>query len=235
MKYLILVFALSSVGCTAAGSLFRSEEYQGRPTINASLIKDEHAMLSEEAIQKLLASRIRVPDRVKLAVRPLGHDGSHGGSGRAWADLEREADFPQLQRAYLDALEGPLAATGRFSEITHVPAMMLPAEPSLTRLREAAALMQADLLLVYSTRSHIVTWRNIFARDQVRALATIELILLDVRTGVVPYAETLHAEHQEGERSKDLSIVETQRRAERKATLNAMSNAAEGLKRFMAP
>ena len=139
--------------------------------------------------------------------------------------------------AYLEALEGPLAATGRFSEITHVPALMLPPDPSLTRLREVAALMQAGLLLVYSTESHIVTWVSpfLFSRDQVRVLASIDLILLDVRTGVVPYAETFHAEHLERERSKDLSIVETQRRAERKATLLVLGRAAEGLKRFMAP
>jgi len=75
----------------------------------------------------------------------------------------------------------------------------------------------------------------VFARDEVRALASIELILLDVRTGVVPYAETFHDEHLEKERSKDLSVVETQRRAERKATLLVMARAAEGLKKFMAP
>jgi hypothetical protein len=234
MRPLLCLVLLTSVGCAGAGGQYRSEEYKGRPTINASLIKDEHAMLTEEAIQKLLSSRIRIPDRVKLAVLPLGHVGSHGAY-RGWGE-ENQADFPQQQRAYLEALEGPLAATGRFTEITHVPAMMLPAELSLTRLREAAALMQAELLLVYSTRSHLITWHgNLFAGDEVRALATIELILLDVRTGVVPYAETHHAEHLDEEESEDLSVVETQRRAERKATVAAMSKAAEGLKRFMAP
>jgi hypothetical protein len=236
MKTLICLVALSAVGCTQAGSLYRSEEYRSRPTINASLVKDEKALLSEEAIRALLESRIRIRDRVKLAVLPLGHSGTHG-TDRWWGGQSREADFPQQRKTYLEALEGPLSDTGRFTEITHVPALMLPPEPSLTRLREAAALMQAELLLVYSTQSQLVTWEStiIFVKDEVRAMASIELILLDVRTGVVPYAETFHAEHLEKERSKDLSIVETQRRAERKATLLVMGRAAEGLKRFMSP
>ncbi len=236
MKTLLCLAMVTTVGCTQAGSLYRSEEYQRRPSISASLVKDEKAILSEEAIRTLLESRIRIPDRVKLAVLPLGHSGSHG-EDRWWGRESREADFPQQKKAYLEALEGPLAETGRFTEITHVPALMLPPEPSLTRLRETAALMQAELLLVYSTQSQLVTResRILFVRDEVRALASIELILLDVRTGVVPYAETFHAEHLEKERSKDLSIVETQRRAERKATLLVMGRAAEGLKRFMSP
>ena len=64
-------------------------------------------------------------------------------------------------------------------------------------------------------------------------MATIELILMDVRTGVVPYAETFEDEHLEREDSKDLSVVELQRRSERLATLKVMARAAEGLKRFM--
>jgi hypothetical protein len=238
MKKLICLAALIAAGCTHAGRQYHSREYQQRPSLNASLVKDERAMLSEEAIRMLLESRIKIPDRVKLAVLPLGHFGTHGEE-RGWGayGYSREVEFPQERKAYLEALEHPLSATGRFTEITHVPAMMLPAEPSLTRLREAAALMQAELLLVYSTRSHLVTWRGIFhiAKDEVRALSSIELILVDVRTGVVPYAETFDAELLVKEGSEDLSLAETQRRAERQATLRAMGRAAEGLKKFMAP
>lgn len=238
MNKLICLVSLIAVGCTHAGQQYHSREYQQRPSLNASLVKDERAMLSEEAIRILLESRIKIPERVKLAVLPLGHFGTHGEE-RGWGayGYSREVDFPQERKAYLEALERPLAETGRFTEITHVPAMMLAPEPSLTRLREAAALMQAELLLVYSTRSHLATWRGIFhiAKDEVRALSSIELILVDVRTGVVPYAETFDAELLVKESSEDLSLAETQRRAERQATLKAMARAAEGLRKFMTP
>ena len=235
MKTLICLALFATVGCAhSSGELYHSAEYQRRPSINASLVKDEKAMLSEEAIRTLLGSKVRIPDRVKLAVLPLGHWGTHGEEHWGYG-FAREIDFPQERRTYLEALEKPLAGTGRFTEITHVPALMIPPEPSLTRLREAAALMQAELLLVYSTRSHLVTWQSIWVKDEVRAMASIELILLDVRTGVVPYAETFDDEHLEKEKSEDLSVTELQRRAERLATLKVMARAAEGLKKFMAP
>jgi hypothetical protein len=232
MKKLLLLFSLSAIGCAHSGELYHSRGYPERPRINASLVKDEKALLSEAAIHTLLTSSIRIPDKVKMAVLPLGHSGTYGNEN--W-DYRRAGitNFPQERKAYLEALEKPLTETGRFTEITHVPSMMLPNEPSLTRLRETAALMQAELLLVYSTRSHLVTWESIWVKDEVRAMATIELILMDVRTGVVPYAETFEDEHLEREESKDLSVVELQRRSERLATLKVMARAAEGLKRFM--
>lgn len=234
MKYLLCLAVLAVPGCAGAGSLYQSAEYQKRPSLNESLVRDDKAMLSQEAIQRLLESKIRIPDRVKLAVLPLGHAGSQGGKDWGYG-FTRPMQLLQEHKQYLSALETPLAETGRFSEITHVPSLMLPAEPSLTRLREAAALMQADLLLVYSTRSQLVTWTSIFVKDEVRATAAIELILIDIRTGVVPYAETFDDDHLEYEASDDVAIVDTQRRAERVATLKVMTKAAGGLKRFMSP
>lgn len=234
MKPLIGLVLLASTGCVGAGELYHSDEYRKRPSISASLVKDEKALLSEEGIRTLLESRIQIPERVKLAVLPLGHEGAFAES--CWSrGSTRPVQFLQEHKQYLTALEGPLAETGRFSEITHVPSLMLPDEPSLTRLREAAALMQADLLLIYTTRSQLVTIRYLFSPNEVKAIASLELILLDVRTGVVPYAETFDIERVEKQNGEDYSIVDTQRRSERESTLAVMRRAAEGLKRFMSP
>jgi hypothetical protein len=234
MNKLICLVAFAAVGCQGAGSLYRSEGYQERPLINASLVKDDKAMLSEEAIRTLLGARIRIPERVKLAVLPLAHQGEFAES--SWTrGSTRPVEFIQEHKQYLAALEAPLAATGRFSEITHVPPLMLSDDPSLTRLRETAALMQAELLLVYATRCQMISKRAFLAADRVKATASIELILLDVRTGVVPYAETFDVEHVERENSDDYSMVDTQRRAERTATTLVMARAADGLRRFLAP
>lgn len=236
MKHLLVLLVVTSVGCKGAGELYHGEEYAKRPTLNASLLKDAKAMLSEEAIKTLLESRIRIPERAKIAILPLGHTSTHAEeSGWGAQAYSRQVEIPQERKTYLEALELPLAQTGRLSEITHVPSLMLPQEISLTRLREVAALMQADLLLVYSTKSLLISWRAfmLLAPDEVRAVASIELILLDVRTGVVPYAETFDAEHVERENSDDYSLADTQRRAEKTGTLKVMGLAADGLKRFI--
>lgn len=228
MRTAIVVLSLAAGGCSTAGALYHDDEYRKREPLGASLLKDEKAMLGEEAIQKLLASRVRIPDRVKLAVHPLRHRGARLDAGESV-----ELDVIQARRELLDALEAPLQKTGRFSEVTHVPQALLPGDPSLTRLREAAALMQADLLLVYTTRTELVTVRYLFVPNEVKVHATVELFLLDVRTGAVPYADAHEVLHTEFQDRTDDRVVETQRRGEKNATVKALGEAAKGLAGFL--
>jgi len=227
MRAIIAAVFLAAAGCGSAGALHREPEYRQREPLRASLLQDEKAMLSEEAIQRLLGARVHIPDRAKLAVHPLRHRGARLDAGEAV-----ELDVIQARRELLDALETPLQKTGRFSEVTHVPQALLPGEPSLTRLREAAALMQADLLLVYSTRAELVTVRYLFVPNEVKVHATVELFVLDVRTGAVPYADAHEALHTELQASTDDRVVETQRRGEKNATVKALGEAARGLAGF---
>ena len=227
MKAALLALSLAAVGCAgSAGAMMQDSEYRQRETLQASLLKDEKSLLSEEAIQKLLSTRIRLPDRGKLAVHPLDHRGARL-EGRTV-----ELDVIQARRELLDALEVPLQKTGKFVEITHVPRPLVPAEPSLTRLREAAALLQSDLLLVYATRAELVTVRYLFLPNEVKVHATVELFLVDVRTGAVPYADVHGVVHTELQSSTDDRIVETQRRGEKNALLKALGEAAAGLAGF---
>jgi hypothetical protein len=138
----------------------------------------------------------------------------------------------QARGELLDALEGPLQKTGRFVEITHVPQPLLPAEPSLTRLREAAALMQSDLLLVYTTCAELVTINWLFLPNEVKVHATVEIFLVDIRTGAVPYADVHGVVHTELQSASDDRIVETQRRGEKNALIRALGEAAGGLAGF---
>ncbi len=234
MRQILIVLALASAGCGSAGALHSDPAYRERETLQTSVMKDEKAILSEDSIQKLLASRIVIPDKTKLAVFPLEHRGLHG---EAWMghSYTRPIEFIQAEKEFLTAVEDPLMKTGRFKEISHMPRLLLPSEPSLTRLREAAALMQADLLLVYRTRSELVTSRGFlfFSKDEVAVNSSIELFLMDVKTSVVPYAETFDGVHTEKEVSADRGIVDTQRRAEKEGTLKVIRKATEGLVGFL--
>ena len=116
-----------------------------------------------------------------------------------------------------------------------MPRLLVPADPSLTRLREAAALMQADLLLVYRTRTELVTSRGFlfFSSDEVAVHCSMELFLLDVKTCVVPFAETFDGLHREKDSGEDQGLVDTQRRSEKLATLEVIRKAAGGLVGFV--
>jgi hypothetical protein len=225
---LLLLPLLSPSGCaSSAGSLYREREYAQREPLRESLMKDDRALLSEEAIQRLVAARIDLPDRIKLAVwRPALR--------YPRAPLAR-FEFLQAQKEYLAAIVEPLEKTGRFTEITHVPQALVPAEPSLTRLREAAALLQADVLLVYESRSELIVDPGGFLdRAEVKSYGMVELFVLDVRTRVIPYADVHDGTHEAKDTREDWDVVDLQRRAQHEGTIRVLREAAASLAAFFA-
>ena len=139
----------------------------------------------------------------------------------------------QNRRRLLDSIENSLIASERFAEVTHMPSLLIPADPSLIRLREAAALMQADLVVAYRSQSQMIYDFNLFSKDEVKAHAAVELTLLDVRTGVIAYAETAESFHIEKQRDSDVDRFDTTKRATLIATQRAVEEVAVGLSEFV--
>jgi hypothetical protein len=214
----------------SAGSQYRSARYQERPRLETSLIQSEHALLSEEAIQKLLDSRIELPEKSKLSVHALPGENDNYSSW-SW----RVAWHEQSRRLFLDLMAEPLEGTGRFVEISHVPSLLLPGNPDLVRLREAAALMQSELLLVYKTSSTVLTDPGfLWEPDEVRARGTVEFLLMDVRTAAIPFAEVIDVE-QKGYQKSGETTVEAQLRVRREAFVRAMRETGSKLAEFVRP
>lgn len=59
--------------------------------------------------------------------------------------------------------------------------------------------------------------------------STCELVLLDVRTGLVPFARVVSRERLESKLANDLELSETMRRAEQAAATDALQAAVEAL------
>lgn len=234
MRYLsLLIVFLLIAGCetyTSSGRLHHTPEYQEREILAHSLIKDEKAILSEEAIQKILTSKIMIPKPAKLAIFRFEHQST---SLRRYYGFRYAVDseFIQNSKEYLKTFEEPLWKTKHFSEITILPKMLFSEGVSLTRMREVAALMQADLLLVYKTNSFVVTTTGLFVRDRAKAYSSAEILLLDIRTGIIPYTYVFDEIHTE-KRISDEKIIEMERRAEKEATIIVLKKAAEGLVKF---
>ena len=105
---------------------------------------------------------------------------------------------------------------------------------SIPILREAAVRMQADLLIVYRVGSDTYSQYRAFAKDKAKAYSTCELVLLDVRTGLVPFARVISRERMELKQPGDLDLSETMRRAEQGSASDALKAAAEDLVAFIA-
>jgi len=93
--------------------------------------------------------------------------------------------------------------------------------------------MQADMLLVFRAGSDTYSQYRTFAKDKAKAYSTCELVLLDVRTGLVPFTRVLSRERLELKQPTDLDLSETMRRAEELSSKEALNAAAEDLVKFI--
>ena len=133
----------------------------------------------------------------------------------------------------MDALTQALQASDQIAEVTPLPALMTPSRVSIPVLREAAVRMQADLLLVFRVGSDTYSQYRAFSKDKVKAYSTCELVLLDVRTGLVPFTRVVSRERIQLKQATDLDLSETMRRAEQASAAEALKAGAEDLVVFV--
>jgi hypothetical protein len=101
-------------------------------------------------------------------------------------------------------------------------------------LREAAARYQADLLMVYRTYCRSFERYRLFAADQSRAFCGVEAVLLDTRTGLVPFTSVVLKSFEAIENDSDLNFDETMLKAQLQATTDALSEVSSEIVTFLA-
>lgn len=225
-----LLLGLLSLSCasskTASESYFSSLDYQARETLRQSLFREDLSLLSNEEIERILSSKIELPREARLALLQLGGD-SHvlvlpapagdDGEGDALSDL--------LQR---------LSSSQRLSSVTLLPSLLVPTNLSAAKLREAAARFQADLLFIYRTPCMQFQKHRFIGTDEAKAYCVAEGILLDVRTGIIPFSAAASATFGALKGPEDLTSYETLHRSQSQAILQALERLADDLLAFLA-
>jgi len=211
-------------GCLATSSTspahMASPDYQERDAIRGSLFPSDQAALSDADIDQILSGRIELPRETRLAVLSVAGQASHWGR-------------PQDDANVAAALTEPLGACPRLRDVAILPSLLVPAAPSAASLREAAARFQAGLLLVYRTRSNAYANYRFAQKDQAKARCTVDAILLDVRTGIVPFSCVASSEFVVVEQREDFGLRETWRRGETQALKEALAQVAADLTAFL--
>jgi len=199
-----------------------ADTYQGisgsdTTRLQESLFKGDQAVLSNQDIERILNARITLGDRKRLAVLGLN---PRVAWSRELADLEA-----QNSDRFLEALRSATQLT----QVRFMPTLLVPEKRTVPYLREAAARFQADLLLVYTTRTQTFRRDRLIGTDEVRAACMAESVLLDVRTGIVAHtartAEGIAAKKSPG----DLNFSETVAKAESDATGKALLKLADAV------
>jgi hypothetical protein len=126
-----------------------------------------------------------------------------------------------------------LRASDRIYDASFLPSILVPSERTLPFLREAAARYQADILLIYRSVCRSFERYRLFEPNTVRSYCTVEAVLLDVRTGLVPFtASTTRVVRTEQSR-EDLNLREAILRSQLDAVAEAMDEVAEGVVDFL--
>ena len=234
-RYVYVLAIVSTIlsGCLTqpVTSAVGSAEYVAREPIATSLFPSDQTVLGDEAVNRILSSKLELPAKAKVALMQFPNTGS--GSRYYGTFYWRNEEFLKLQQSQMDALSGALLGSDRISEATPLPSLMTPKQASIPLLREAAVRMQADLLLVFRVSSDTYSEYRAFAKDKVKSYSTCELVLLDVRTGLVPFTRVLSREKLELKQSSDLDLMETTRRAEQISAAEALRTAANDLVTFI--
>lgn len=206
-------------------------DYAAREPVATSLFPSDQAVLNDEAVARILSSKLELPTKAKLALMKFSDDGF--GVRYYGSDYWRDERYLKLQQAQVDTLSQALLASDQIAEVTPLPSLMIPKQMSIPVLREAAVRMQADMLLVYRVGSDTYSQYRTFSKDQVKAYSTCEVVLLDVRTGLVPFTRVVSRERLELKQPPDLDLTETMRRAEQNSTVEALKAAADDLVVFL--
>lgn len=189
----------------------------------SSLFATDSALLGDSDIARILAHRYEAPPLSRIALLPFGFSAWSGWSEElaiATADIESKvlATLMDSPRVYDAAL---------------LPSILVPEKRTVPYLREAAARYQADLLLLFRSSCRTFERYRVFEQNQTRAFCAVESVLLDVRTGLVPFVATATHNYDLERSDEDLTFRETVLKAQLGAVAAALGDVSSAVTRFL--
>ena len=228
-RLLTLLVATSALAaCTVpVTTMERPEAYYDTAVVadqTESLFAGDAETLSDEAIGAILAYRYQPPPQSRIALMPFGRE--------IWSSWSEE--FALASEAMQRDVIGKLRASPRVYDASYLPSILIPQNRNVPHLREAAARYQADLLLVYRSYCQSFDRYRWFRPDEVRAHCGVEAVLLDTRTGLVPFTTVVTEAYDIVASEDDVNIRETRYRAQADATAKALAEVSDEIVRFLA-
>jgi hypothetical protein len=220
-RVLLCLLAVGFAGCASkkmAPPYAASSEYQNRALLEQSLFRSDQALLSNEEIRTILSSRIELPRQAHLSILRLGQS----DEALAWVFLSGQAN----------PFSG-LVQHSRLARVSWLPSLLVPEKLNVPGLREDTARFQAYLKLVYRTPCQQYTNYRLFGADRSKTYCVAEGLLLDVRTGVIPFSGAAVHEVAATESKADVDFYETMRKAQAEASAAATAELAQQLAEFL--
>ena len=220
-----VALATMGMGCTTVQA---SKDYVSSDTLgfqwdideSASLFPSDRALLSDEDIDRILSGSITLPKDARVSLARIDR--------RWWS-----ADEILTERASANEALSIIQSADRVREAVLLPRLLIPEDPNVPSIREAAARYQSDMVFIYAVTVDTMDRYRWTSKDKVRAYSLVDAVLLDIRTGIVPFTNQQIEEFEVVESSADFSWSETRARATSTATRNAVIAATKELAAFM--
>jgi len=229
--YSLLVLSIVVYGCggsnkaTSDAANDAGVNYGEPDPIKQSLFDSKDRTISEESIQKLLSGKLVLPDTVRIAI----YQYAKAPRNRYYYSYYSDEDFLKTQQSFIDTLLNRLSDASRVRKVVLIPNLMISSTPNITNMRETAVRLQADLLLVFSVTSDIYYKYRVFSRDEAKAFATTECMLMDIRTALVPFSTIVTKDFYSKKKDSDTNLEELRKRTERMAIYQTLNVTGERL------
>lgn len=228
LPVLFFIFSCGTYRQTAAIPDSYGGNYAADTMITQSLFNDKNSSISEENIQKLLDGNYKLPQKLRVAIVRLDKDNS---SNRRY--FFNDEDFLKTQQSYLDSFTSKLRQSPRVQKVSVVPEIVVSKSPTFTQLREAAVRLQSDIVVVYSISSDIYSRYKMFSNPDLKAFATTQLILLDVRTGMVPFSTIVTKDQMSKKTKSELDNAQATARVQHEAVLMTIDESSTQMLNFL--
>jgi hypothetical protein len=183
-------------------------------TITQSLFSDKNSTISEENIQKILDGNFKLPQQLRVAIVKVENTSSN--RSYYW-NYRNDELYLKTQQSYLDFFSDQLKQSQRVISVSVIPDILLTKPQTFTNIREAAVRLQADIVIVYSITTDIYSKYKLFTKPDIKAFATTQLIMLDVRTGLIPFSTIVTKDQLSKKQENELDNNEATSRIQKEA------------------
>ena len=197
--------------------------------IAKSLFNSKDRTISEDDIQRLLNGKIIIPDTIRIAIVKYASTSMNRYYSYYWNDEE----YLKTQQSYVDTIMLQIKTSDKVKKVFAIPSLMTGKKPDIFELREVGVRLQADMLVVFSITSDIYYKYKAFQKNEAKAFATTETILMDIRTGVIPHSSIITREKLVKKQQEDWTKDETSKRAENGAIILTLTEAGRRIAEFL--
>lgn len=231
MNFRILA-TLSCLGLAACATTYtqpRPADYdpnygvQSNVAQERSLFSSDEKTLSDADIARVLEFDYTAPPQSRIAILPFG-----------WAAWSGWSEQMAIATDTIDReVVSRLRSSARVYDATFLPSILVPEKRTVPFMREAAARYQADLLLAFRSSCQTFEKYRILSPSQARAFCSVEAVVLDVRTGLVPFVATNTRTFNAVKKDEDLNFRETVLRSQLEAIGYALGEISREVVRFV--